>query len=144
MFSLDSCVKVISSLIVLLKTNFPPLIFFASSSGIFVSIVLFLLMKIIASKVCRKKIFNIPRQERENICQESELGENTFQDIYTIPSENKIVVNNFQVVINTCQCNVNCKDCQEHQENMKILKNNHDVDKDFLISVVKSKLSNLW
>ena len=124
-----------------MKTYFSSVLFIA---GIFVSILLFLLIKIIAYKLCQRKIFHKSRQE--NICGENR--ENIFQDIYTIPSENKIVVNNFQVVINTCKCK-NCKDCHDTQESEEEKLNvmnrvDETIDKDLIFSVVKSKYPNLW
>ena len=119
--------------------------------GIFVSIIFFLLMKIIALMLRKSQSYNIFSSKRQTLgldnnesASESTLEEaisQNHQDIFTIPSENKIVINNINLVIHKCDCSKGCKNCPE---SYKTQKNCENIDQELLLSVVKNKFSNLW
>ena len=92
-------------------------------------------------------IFSSKRQtlglDNNDSASESTLEEaisQNHQDIFTIPSENKIVINNINLVIHKCDCSKGCKNCPE---SYKTQKNCENIDQELLLSVVKNKFSNL-
>ena len=104
--------------------------------GIFVSIMVFLLMKIIASKLRKSRFCNKSSNRADNVVCDGQSSE-----IFTVPSDNKIVINNFHLVINSCECR-KCKDCPEKRQVFENCENT--IDQELLLSVVKSKFPNLW
>ena len=106
-------------------------------------------MKIIALLLRKTQSYNIFSSKRQKSRRDSNVSasENTLeeaisqnhQDIFTIPSENKIVINNINLVIHKCDCK-GCKNCPE---NYKTQKNCENIDQELLLSVVKNKFSNL-
>merc|ERR1719384_1048187 len=92
-----------------LDTSTVSKIVLAVLTGIFVSMVLFLLIRIIASTL-RSSDSTSAHQTLEHADTQAE----TVQEVYTVPSEHKVVINNYQVVINSCGCQ-QCRDCPDRE-----------------------------
>ena len=110
-----------------------------SLPGIFVSIMVFLLMKIIASKLRKSRFRNKSStggNRADNVVCDGQSAE-----IFTVPSENKIIINNFHLVINSCEC-TKCQNCPEKSRVFENCENS--IDQELLLSVMKSKFPNLW
>ena len=88
---------------------------------------LFLVIKFFAKKLCRKK-----RDCREVKQQTQE------SDVYSLPTEKNIVINNINLVITSCPC-------QNHRHT-KDFGNNYqeNLDKELILTVVKNKYQTLW
>ena len=97
-------------------------------------------VKIIISKLRKRRDRVVKNRDTSDTNSDNiyeKMEEN--QDIFTIPNENKVVINNFNVIINTCECS-KCKSCPERY---KTSKNYQVIDQELLLSVVKSKFPSL-
>ena len=86
-----------------------------------------LVIRIFAKKLCRKK----------KACREVK-GKTRVSDVYSLPAEKSIVINNINLVIASCPCHNHRynkdfgNDCQEN------------FDRELILSVVKNKYQTLW
>ena len=95
-------------------------------------------MKIIACKLRKSRFCN--KSSTGGNRADNVVCDGQSPEIFTVPSENKIIINNFHLVINSCDC-TKCQNCTEKSQVFENCENS--IDQELLLSVVKTKFPNL-